>query len=260
MKRCSTPSGVWGLSGADAHIQLVGNRLPIFSQEESDLIKDSSDFVGDTHCTTMYVAHITGHEGLKSDMNASLIPFGDSTEVYFQRLANLRNLFCHPNTILIMSFLVIYQQIDVLPWGLEGVLEYIKQNYGNPPNICVNTQSLLFELNVNTKSGRPTNHHSSLHDVRRVEYLHYYIAAMLNPVRNGSDTRGYFQWSLMDLYEFVDTNYTYGLYYVNFSDPERKRSPKTSALWYSALLKGSTVSSQVLKNLSVTSSPGFASQ
>jgi len=52
----------------------------------------------------------------------------------------------------------------------------------------------------------------------------------------------------MDLFEFLDPNYTYGLYYVNFSDPELKRSPKTSALWYSAFLNGTTSSSHELKN------------
>ncbi|KAJ4906519.1 Beta-glucosidase 8 [Raphanus sativus] len=136
--------------------------------------------------------------------------------------------------------------IDVLPWGLEGVLEYIKQNYGNPPVYIL-------------ENGRPTNHHSSLNDVGRVEYLHAYIAAVLNSVRNGSSTKGYFQWSFMDLFEFIDPNYTYGLYYVNFSDPELKRSPKTSALWYSCFLNGTTICLQELKNISVSSSPGFSS-
>ncbi|ESQ37106.1 hypothetical protein EUTSA_v10002493mg [Eutrema salsugineum] len=205
----------------DVMKRIVGKRLPSFSDEESDLVKDSFDFLGIIHYTTMNIAHLsTSRQGdFTSDMNASMSNFGKSTFV----------------------------TIDVLPWGLEGVLEYIKQNYGNPPVYIL-------------ENGRPTNHHSSLNDVGRVEYLHAYIAAVLNSVRNGSQTRGYFQWSFMDLYEFLNYNYTYGLYYVNFSDPERKRSPKTSALWYSALLKGSMVSSQVAKNLSVSSSPGYASQ
>ncbi|CAA7045821.1 unnamed protein product [Microthlaspi erraticum] len=131
-------------------------------------------------------------------------------------------------------------QLDVLPWGLEGVLEYIKQ-----------TMAILRSTFLKTQPD------SSLNDVGRVEYLGAYIAAVLNSVRNGSDTRGYFQWSFMDLFEVIDTNYTYGLYHVNFSDPQRKRTPKTSAFWYSAFLNGTQ---QEPKNLSVSSSPGFASQ
>ncbi|CDY15703.1 BnaA07g08740D [Brassica napus] len=123
------------------------------------------------------------------------------------------------------------------------LLEYIKQNYANPP---------IYIL----ENGRPTNHQSSLNDVGRIEYLHSYIAAVLNSVRNGSETRGYFQWSFMDLFELMEPNYTYGLYYVNFSDPERKRSPKTSALWYFCFLNGMTNCSQ---ELSASSSPGLFS-
>ena len=59
--------------------------------------------------------------------------------------------------------------------------------------------------------------------------------------RNGSDTRGYFVWSFMDLYELLSGyGYSFGIYYLNFSDPHRKRSPKLSAHWYSAFLKGNT--------------------
>lgn len=59
--------------------------------------------------------------------------------------------------------------------------------------------------------------------------------------RNGSDTRGYFVWSLMDLYELLDGyGSSFGLYYVNFSDPHLTRSPKHSAHWYSAFIKGDT--------------------
>ncbi|CAH8383168.1 unnamed protein product [Eruca vesicaria subsp. sativa] len=199
--------------------RIVGKRLPCFSEEESDLVKDSSDFLGVIHYRTTYTADLSSPSqgDFLSDMAASIIRMGFFHEI-----------------------------IDVHPWGLEGVLEYIKQNYGNPPVYIL-------------ENGRPTNHHSSLNDVGRVEYLHAYIAAVLNSVRKGSETRGYFQWSFMDLFEFIDPNYTYGLYYVNFSDPERKRSPKTSAFWYSCFLNGTTICPQELKNISISSSPGFSS-
>ena len=59
--------------------------------------------------------------------------------------------------------------------------------------------------------------------------------------RNGSDTRGYFIWSFMDVYELLGGyGPKYGLYYVNFSDTHLTRFPKLSAHWYSAFLKGDT--------------------
>ncbi|CAA7045814.1 unnamed protein product [Microthlaspi erraticum] len=202
----------------DVMKRIAGQRLPSFTEEESHLVKDSADFLGLIHYRTTYIEHSSSslHEDYLSDMSGLIIPIGNSTAV----------------------------KLHVLPWGLEGVLEYIKQNYGNPPVYIL-------------ENGRPTNHDSSLNDVGRVEYLGAYIAAVLNSVRNGSETRGYFQWSFMDLFEVIDTNYTYGLYYVNFSDPQLKRTPKTSAFWYSAFLNGTQ---QESKNLSVSSSPGFASQ
>lgn len=47
-------------------------------------------------------------------------------------------------------------------------------------------------------------------------------------------------WSMIDLYELL-YGYTtsFGLYYVNFSDPGLKRSPKFSASWYTGFLNGS---------------------
>lgn len=62
--------------------------------------------------------------------------------------------------------------------------------------------------------------------------------------RNGSNTRGYFTWSLLDVFELFDGyDAGYGLYYVDMEDPNLKRYPKLSAHWYSDFLKGKTVGS-----------------
>ncbi|KAF2582862.1 hypothetical protein F2Q68_00003431, partial [Brassica cretica] len=170
-----------------------------------------------------------------------------------------KHLFVNPNTL---SLIVIYLQFDMLPWGLEGVLKYIKQNYGNLPvyilengiNLSLSLVPYLVSKHYRTLAstprglveflckytlGQPTNQQSSINDLGRVEYLHAYIAAVLDSVRcahilfektclldrntktlqdflsrSGSDIRGYFQWSFMDMFEFINPNYTYGLYYV----------------------------------------------
>ncbi|VYS49512.1 unnamed protein product [Arabidopsis thaliana] len=127
------------------------------------------------------------------------------------------------------------------PWAMEVVLEYIKQSYGNPPVYIL-------------ESGTPMKQDSQLKqkDIPRVEYLHAYIGGVLKSIRNGSDTRGYFVWSFMDLYELLGGyEVGFGLYTVNFSDPHRKRSPKLSAYWYSDFLKGESafLDSQGIKEL-----------
>ena len=39
--------------------RILGSRLPVFSNEESELVKGSSDFLGIIHYTTVYIANIT---------------------------------------------------------------------------------------------------------------------------------------------------------------------------------------------------------
>ena len=50
--------------------------------------------------------------------------------------------------------------------------------------------------------------------------------------------RGYTAWSLMDNYEWA-AGYTerYGMYWVNFTDPERTRLPKTSVSFYTNVVE-----------------------
>ncbi|PKI57821.1 hypothetical protein CRG98_021888 [Punica granatum] len=80
---------------------------------------------------------------------------------------------------------------------------------------------------------------SSLEDWPRVKCLQGYIGAVLDSLRNGSDVRGYFTWSLLDVFELLDGyNSGFGLYYVDLDDPDLKRCPKLSARWYSHFLKG----------------------
>ncbi|RID53437.1 LOW QUALITY PROTEIN: hypothetical protein BRARA_G00829 [Brassica rapa] len=193
------------------------------SEEESYLVKDSSDFLGLIHYTTTYTADLSSpRQGdYASDMHASII-----------RMFFLHGIFW----------------VDLLPWGLEGLLEYIKQNYGNPPIYILENEFFL----ISTQSGRPTNHQSSLNDAGRIEYLHSYIAAVLNSVRNGSETRGYFQF-----HGFVRAHGAQLYIWIILCKFQRSvTSPKTSALWYSCFLNGTTNCSE---ELSASSSPGLFS-
>ncbi|CAF2113634.1 unnamed protein product [Brassica napus] len=185
--------------------RILGSRLPVFSNEESELVKGSSDFLGIIHYTTVYIANITpapsvlpSNQEFFTDMGVDTIFIGNSS----------------------------FFKWDAIPWGFEGVLESLKQSYNNPP---------IYIL----ENGLPLEHDSTLQDTPRVEYIQSYIGAMLNAIKNGSDTRGYFFWSVIDLYELLaGYKLSYGLYYVNFSDPGLKRSPKLSASWYTGFLNG----------------------
>ncbi|KFK29800.1 hypothetical protein AALP_AA7G181200 [Arabis alpina] len=188
----------------DSMKRTIGTRLPIFTEEESELVKGSADFLGIIY---YFAATVTKSKPSHSGYS----DFNTDSGVSMTWLANYSSL-----------------EYDVLPWAMEGVLEYIKQSYGNPP-------VYILENGKSMKRGLK----SELKDTPRIEFLDAYIGAVLRAIRNGSDTRGYFVWSFMDLYELlVGYEASFGLYYVNFSDPHLKRSSKLSAQWYSALLKG----------------------
>ncbi|XP_057994909.1 beta-glucosidase 11 isoform X2 [Hevea brasiliensis] len=92
--------------------------------------------------------------------------------------------------------------------------------------------------------GQRTRRTSSLEDTSRVKYMHGYIGSVLDAIRNGSNTRGYFTWSFLDVFELLGGyEPCFGLYYVDINDPQLKRHAKLSAHWYSQFLKGRPVSS-----------------
>ncbi|CAE6104818.1 unnamed protein product [Arabidopsis arenosa] len=204
----------------------VGSRLPIFSEEESELVK---------RLVRLHRDHALFSGFCRRHQSGT---FSFKKPGFLLRHGYLRN---------ISDF-----GYDIVPWAMESVLEYIKQTYGNPP-VCI------------LENGTPMKGKRDLQleqkDTRRIEYLHAYIGAVLKAVRNGSDTRGYFVWSFMDLFELIGGyELSFGLYSVNFSDPHRKRSPKLSAHWYSDFLKGKTtvfgsqgIITQLLSNFSSSS-------
>lgn len=56
--------------------------------------------------------------------------------------------------------------------------------------------------------------------------------------RNGSNINGYFTWSFLDVFELLSGyKSSYGLFYVDLDDPDRKRYPKLSAKWFSNFLQ-----------------------
>jgi beta-glucosidase len=76
-------------------------------------------------------------------------------------------------------------------------------------------------------------------DEFRAHFLRVYVEAALASVRNGSDLRGYFVWSFMDVFEFLFSyRFRFGLYGVDFAADNRTRYARRSARWYAGFLRG----------------------
>ncbi|CAH1446801.1 unnamed protein product [Lactuca virosa] len=175
----------------------AGNRIPTFTKLQLERIKGSFDFLGINHYSTLYVKD--NPISLETDTRDAI---ADMAVTYKFSTTGGEN------------FPV---QFPVAPLGLQKLLNYVKEEYGNPP-IYIH------------ENGQKQPRNATLMDTPRVEYLHAYIGALLDALRNGSNTKGYFVWSFLDLFEATGGfTYGFGLYYVDLNDKELTRYPKLSA-------------------------------
>lgn len=70
-----------------------------------------------------------------------------------------------------------------------------------------------------------------VHDPQRIDYLHRHLLQLKQAAQDGVDVEGYFQWSLMDNFEWAEGyKERFGLVYVDFETGQR--IPKDSFDWY----------------------------
>lgn len=72
-------------------------------------------------------------------------------------------------------------------------------------------------------------------DLHRRDYVRNYLRELHRAIADGAPVKGYFLWSFMDNYEWED-GYTrrFGIVHCDFKT--QKRTPKTSARWYSRVI------------------------
>ncbi|KAM0843111.1 hypothetical protein ACQ4PT_057926 [Festuca glaucescens] len=121
-------------------------------------------------------------------------------------------------------------QNDDAPWALRKLLEHLQIKYANPPVI-------IYE---NGAGHEPDPSGGLLYDDEfRSPFLQVYIEAALQSIRNGSNVRGYFVWSFMDVFEYIYAyEFQFGLIGVDYGAEGRTRYPRSSARWYAGFLHG----------------------
>ncbi|KAK9278468.1 hypothetical protein L1049_028033 [Liquidambar formosana] len=189
---------------------IVGKRLPKFTEEEVKMVKGSMDFVGINQYTAyyMYDPHQEKPKvlGYQQDWNAGFayekkgVPIGPRAYSYW-----LYNV----------------------PWGLYKAITYIKEHYGNP-NVILAENGMDDPGNVTLPKG--------LHDTTRINFYKSYLTQLKKAIDDGANVTGYFAWSLLDNFEWR-LGYTsrFGIVYVDFKT--LKRYPKMSAYWFKKLLQ-----------------------
>ena len=75
-----------------------------------------------------------------------------------------------------------------------------------------------------------------VHDPQRIDFLNRYLLSLRKAMESGADVRGYFQWSIMDNFEWAEGyKERFGLIYVDY--PTQQRILKDSAKWYRTIIE-----------------------
>ncbi|XP_077303899.1 lactase/phlorizin hydrolase-like isoform X2 [Lithobates pipiens] len=182
---------------------LTKSRLPEFTEEEKKRIKGTYDFFGFNHYTTVLTSPLNFPQSSQSyDADRGVATVTDRSWLGSGSI-----------------------WLKVTPFGFRRILNWIKEQYNNPP----------IYVTENGISERGTN----LNDKWRDHYFKHYINEALKAVKHdGVDIRGYTAWCLMDNFEWA-TGYAerFGLYYTNYSDPNLTRIPKESTKYYRKLIQ-----------------------
>jgi beta-glucosidase len=110
----------------------------------------------------------------------------------------------------------------ITPDGLRALMVELNATYADLPPIYITENGAAFDDPVED---------GAVHDARRIAYLDAHLRAVHAAIHAGVDVRGYFQWSLMDNFEWSQGYHKrFGMVHVDYDT--LARTPKDSAFWY----------------------------
>uniref|UniRef100_A0ACD5VJH3 Uncharacterized protein n=1 Tax=Avena sativa TaxID=4498 RepID=A0ACD5VJH3_AVESA len=184
----------------------VGARLPVISMELSKKLSGSFDFIGVNH----YLMLRTCANDTAFNMRQ-------------------RNYWADAGVVDPYKYMQ-EGHAEYGPWALGKLLDHLRVEYGNPPVFIHENGWPRIVKNLSEIETDDDPRSMVLQDFLLVLYL---------SIRNGSDMRGYFVWSLLDVFEFLNGyGLRYGLCGVDMTAEGRTRYLRKSARWYSAFLNG----------------------
>ncbi|GJQ69297.1 hypothetical protein Trydic_g6431 [Trypoxylus dichotomus] len=183
------------------------SRLPKFTKAEVRLIRGTADFLGLNHYTTNLVScyelpeNTTDYRKKDIGVLKEQDPKWESSSLAW---------------------------LKVVPWGFRKLLYWIKMQYDNPPVYI-------------TENGFADR--GELNDNGRINYHTAYLRSMLDAIKyDQCNIKAYTIWSLLDNMEWTD-GYTakFGLYFVDFNNPSRRRVAKSSVEFYKLLIRSQQI-------------------
>ncbi|KAG7306154.1 hypothetical protein JYU34_008749 [Plutella xylostella] len=183
------------------------SRMPEFTDEERQYVRGASDFFGVNHYTG---SDISATENLGQHPVPSMlddINVGSSTPAEWAPSASV--------------------WLKLSPDSIYKTFTYLKNRFGD------------WEFYI-TENGWSTE--GGLDDDGRTLYYRTALESVLDAMDAGVNIKGYMAWSLMDNFEWMEGYIErFGLYEVDFEDPDRKRTPRQSAFVYKKIIKDRTI-------------------
>lgn len=117
---------------------------------------------------------------------------------------------------------------EIYPRCMYDELIEIRDKYGDIPIYITENGHGCYE---------DVSEDGMVHDEERIEICQEFIDWMLKARDEGVNVKGYYMWSTMDLYSWINGyKKRYGLVYVDYEN-EFARTPKKSYYWYKALIE-----------------------
>jgi beta-glucosidase len=110
------------------------------------------------------------------------------------------------------------------PEGIKNLLVRWHKEYGSAlPDLYITENGAAFDEGISADG--------KCHDQRRVNYLQAHLAALADAIAEGAPLKGYYEWSLMDNFEWaLGYEKRFGIVHVDFDT--QKRTIKDSGYWY----------------------------
>ena len=120
--------------------------------------------------------------------------------------------------------------MEKTPWGMEICPQSIYDLLMTLKELYPHTPVIITENGVGNYD-EPVE--GQIHDAYRIDYLNGYVDWIEKAIEDGCDVRGYFVWSTMDVYSWINGyKKRYGLVYIDYDSEELGRIPKDSYYWY----------------------------
>ncbi|KAH7162220.1 glycoside hydrolase superfamily [Dactylonectria estremocensis] len=184
----------------------LGDRLPRFTPEESKLVLGSSERYGMNSYSAFYIRHkdtppeLTDHLGNvdKLDENSKGVSRGPKSDTYWLRTT---------------------------PWGWGKTLRWVWNRYQTPIYITENGTTAQGE-----NDWKPNGPDDVLEDPFRIDFFRGYLTEIATATQEGAVIKSYFGWTFTDNWEWAaGFDDRFGVTWVDFKDPDRRRWPKRSA-------------------------------